>query len=63
MITISSDSTADEVIDFWVYEYNLLKSKYDILRVLADDMYITLINEIGKTQATQEYRKVTDVID
>lgn len=63
MITISSDSTSDEVIDFWVYEYNLLKSRYDILLALSNDMYITLINEIGNTKTTQEYRNVIDVID
>lgn len=63
MITVSSDSTYDEVIDFWVYEYNLLKSRYDILRALSDDMYVTLINEIGNTQAAQEYRNLIDVID
>lgn len=62
MITISSDSTPDDVIDFWVYEYNLLKSRYNLLSALSQDMYITLINEVGNTAAAQEYGKFTDVV-
>jgi hypothetical protein len=56
MTTISHNSDADDVIDFWVYQYNLLKSKYDLLLALSEDMYITLINEIGLTKASEDYQ-------
>jgi hypothetical protein len=56
MTTISHDSQADDVIDFWVYEYNLLKSKYNLLLALSEDMYVTLINEIGLTKVSKDYQ-------
>lgn len=62
MVTISSDSTADDVIDFWVYEYNLLKSRYNLLLSLSEDMYVTLINEIGPTSSSNNYNDITALI-
>ncbi len=56
MTTISHDSKPDDVIDFWVYEYNLLKSKYTLLLSLSQDMYITLVNEIGPTTVSEDYK-------
>lgn len=63
MVTISSDSTADDVIDFWVYEYNLLKSRYNALLAVSEDMYVTLINEIGPTSSSNNYKDTIDVIN
>jgi hypothetical protein len=48
----------NEVIDFWVQEYNLLKSKYNLLSSITEDMYLTLTNEIGPTQVSKNYQQL-----